>query len=105
MNLTVIDQRGAEHMLSVADGTTLMEALRNAGLPIAAQCGGCCSCATCHIYVDSQWVGLLAPRSEDEECMLELAQEVQSVSRLSCQIKVSSDLDGLRVTLAPGSEI
>ena len=78
-----------------------MEVIRDKGLPIEAACGGCCSCATCHVYVDAAWVDTLPAKSEEEEDMLDLALEVQANSRLSCQIELTDDLNGLKVTLAP----
>lgn len=105
MNITVIDQNGESHRLAASAGSKVMEVIRDAGLSIAAQCGGCCSCATCHVYVGEAWRGLLPPRGEDEEAMLELAMDVQPNSRLSCQIEIADNLDGLEVTLAPGTQM
>ena len=105
MKLLVIDQQGAEHALDAADGDKVMEVIRDAGLQIAAQCGGCCSCATCHVYVDEAWLERMPPRSDEEEAMLELAIDPAPNSRLSCQIAASAELSGLRVWLAPGTEL
>lgn len=78
-----------------------MEVIRDHGLPIKAECGGACSCATCHVYVSEKWLPkLFAPRDEEIE-MLDQAFHVHENSRLSCQILMSDALDGLEVTLAP----
>ncbi len=81
-------------------GVTLMEAARQNGVQgVVAQCGGACACATCHVYIDPAWLARLEPREEMEECMLETAWEPRENSRLSCQIHVTADLDGLPVTV------
>jgi 2Fe-2S ferredoxin len=77
--------------------------IRDANLPLAAECGGACACATCHVYVDEAWVDKLAPAEKQEIEMLDFGVAVQENSRLSCQIKMSGALDGLKVTLAPES--
>jgi len=79
----------------------LMLVIRAAGLPIKAECGGNCICSTCHVYVDPAWAERLPGLSDDEIGTLEAAIDVRPTSRLSCQIIVTADLDGLRVTLAP----
>jgi len=79
---------------------TVMEAARKELVPgIEAECGGACSCATCHVYVEETWREKVGPPSEMEEDMLDFAFDVRPSSRLSCQIKVSEDLDGLVVTV------
>lgn len=80
-----------------------MEVIRNGGLPIRAECGGAAACATCHVYVDEDWIGKVPPPEENETALLEVADEVAASSRLSCQIRLTDALDGLKVTLAPGS--
>lgn len=92
------------HELEAIDGWRVMEIIRDHGLPIKAECGGCCACATCHVYVDEDWRDRLYPMRDDEQDALDLAPAVQDNSRLSCQILMSEALDGLKVTLAPGSE-
>lgn len=92
------------HELEAIDGWRVMEIIRDHGLPIKAECGGCCACATCHVYVDEGWRDRLYPMRDDEQDALDLAPAVQDNSRLSCQILMSEALDGLKVTLAPGSE-
>ena len=77
-----------------------MEIIRDADLPIRAECGGCCACATCHVHVHPDWLPRLAPRDAHEEDTLDLATSVQDNSRLSCQIEYTDALSGLTVTLS-----
>lgn len=105
MKIYVTDMDGKEHELDAIEGWRVMEIIKDHGLPIKAECGGCCSCGTCHVYVDDAWVEKLYPMRDDEEEMLDLAFGVEDRSRLSCQIIMSEELDGLKVTLAPGSEL
>ncbi|MDP1730613.1 MAG: 2Fe-2S iron-sulfur cluster-binding protein [Devosia sp.] len=100
MKILVTDQDGAEHELEGLEGWRVMEVIRDWGLNIKAECGGACSCATCHVYVDEAWLEKLAPPSHEEEDLLYTAPDVQPNSRLSCQILLSDELDGLKVTLA-----
>jgi 2Fe-2S ferredoxin len=103
--LVVIDRDGRRHEVEGLDGWRVMEIIRDQGLPIKAECGGAASCGTCHVYVDPAWMDRLYPMREDEEDRLvEDAFEVKPSSRLSCQILMSAALDGLVVTLAPGTE-
>ncbi len=102
--LHVITQSGQRHELIALDGWRAMEVIRDYGLPIKAECGGACSCATCHVYVAQNWVDQLIPPTSEEEDMLDEAFEVQENSRLSCQILMSDALSGLCLTLAPGSQ-
>ncbi len=104
MKIIVTDQQGKTHELEGIEGWRVMEIIRDAGLPIKAECGGCCSCATCHVYVDVEWVRKLYPLREDEQDLLDTAPDVRDNSRLSCQILMSEELDGLELTLAPGTE-
>lgn len=97
----VVDREGRERRLDALEGWRVMEIIRDHGLPIKAECGGACACATCHVYVDPKWRPTLAPPTEEEEDMLDEAFEVDERSRLSCQIIMSAELDGLRITLAP----
>ena len=99
--VTFTDYRGHSVEVDIAAGLTLMEGARNAGIEaIVADCGGACACATCHVYVEDEWRGKLNPRSENEADMLEFAAaETNESSRLSCQIKVRSELDGLVVNI------
>ena len=101
MKLYVIDHVGNEHQMEGVDGGQLMEAIRDEGMQIKAECGGACACATCHVYIDEDWKDKIPEKSEEEMDMLDLAFDVQENSRLSCQITITPDLDGLKVTLAP----
>ena len=100
MKVFVTDLDGNTKEVEGTVGWTLMEVIRDAGEPIKAECGGACACATCHVYVDDDWLDATGERSEEEEDMIDLALEVRDNSRLSCQIEVSEALDGLKVTLA-----
>lgn len=99
--INVIDRAGQNHELEATNGWKLMEVIRDKGLPIEAACGGACACATCHVYIAEDWADKLSAKSEEEEDMLDLALDVQANSRLSCQVEISDDLNGLTVTLAP----
>lgn len=103
MKLLVHDQKGRPVELSDVTAKTLMQAIRDAGLNLTAQCGGCASCGTCHVYVDDAWSAKLKPAGELEDAMLDVVEERRESSRLSCQIELAEHLDGLVVTLAPGS--
>jgi len=100
MKILVTDGRGVEHEVEATDGWTIMEIIRDAGLPIKAECGGSCVCATCHVLVDDQWFGKLPEKNEEEIDMLDLALEVFDNSRLSCQIEFDKSMDGMKVTIA-----
>jgi 2Fe-2S ferredoxin len=105
LTLRVTDQDGTEHNLPALAGWRVMEIIRDHDLPIRAECGGSCACATCHVYVDQAWANKLTPKNEDEDYMLDSVDGFDAKrSRLSCQILMTEELDGLTVTLAPGSE-
>jgi 2Fe-2S ferredoxin len=96
--LTYITHDGETHKVEAATGTTVMEAAVRAMVPgIEAECGGACACATCHVYVDEAWKEKVGGPSPMEEDMLDFAYDVAETSRLSCQIKVTDELDGLVV--------
>jgi 2Fe-2S ferredoxin len=98
--ITYIEHNGTEHVVDVKTGVSVMEgAVKNSVPGIDADCGGACSCATCHVYVDDAWLERTGARSPIEESMLEFAEDIQPNSRLSCQIKVSDELDGALVRL------
>lgn len=103
MKIYVTDPQGVEHALDAPEGWRVMEIIREHGLPIKAECGGACACATCHVYVDEEWIDKIPFMREDEEEMLDEAFDVQDNSRLSCQIIMDESLDGLRLTLALGT--
>jgi 2Fe-2S ferredoxin len=92
---------GQERVLEGETGLSVMEVIREGGIDeILALCGGNCSCATCHVHVDSEFVGLLKPMSEDENDLLDSTSDRDATSRLSCQIQFGPSLDGLRVKIA-----
>jgi len=96
--ITYISFDGTSQTVNAALGSTVMEtAIRNLVAGIEGECGGACACATCHVYVDDAWVGLVGKPEPMEEDMLDFASNVQPNSRLSCQIKVTAGLDGLIV--------
>jgi 2Fe-2S ferredoxin len=100
--LIVKTRNGNEKIIEAAAGTSVMEALRNGGMDeIQATCGGCCSCATCHVYVDPGWLAKLAPLSDLENDLLDCATHRRDNSRLSCQMPFDASLDGVRLTVAP----
>lgn len=100
--LTVADRSGAERTIEVEDGLTVMEAIRDNGFDeLLALCGGCCSCATCHVHVDPAFADKLPAMSEDEDDLLESSDHRVETSRLSCQIEFTPALDGLKVQIAP----
>ncbi len=98
--VTYREYDGTEHLVDVDEGLSVMEgALRN-GIPgIDADCGGMCACATCHVFVDAEWLGLVGLPDEQENELLELAPERDVSSRLACQIVMSPALDGLVVAM------
>lgn len=104
MKIFVTDQDGKEHELDALEGWRVMEIIKDHGLPLKAECGGACCCATCHVYVHQDWVDKLYEMQDEEEDMLDEAIDVEDNSRLSCQILMSEELDGLKVTIAPGAE-
>lgn len=99
--LTVVTREGTESTIEVEDGLTVMEAIRDNGFDeLLALCGGCCSCATCHVHIDPAFVGKLPAMSEDEDDLLDSSDDRNDTSRLSCQIPFTAELNGLRVTIA-----
>ena len=98
--ITYVEFEGKEHVIDVSDGMTVMEGARDNAVPgIDADCGGACACSTCHVYVDEAWVAKLPEIEPMEEDMLDFAWERKPNSRLSCQLKVTSDLEGLVVRM------
>jgi 2Fe-2S ferredoxin len=99
--ITVINHEGEEKTLEAEEGRTLMEVIRDNGFDeLLALCGGCCSCATCHVHIDPAYVDKLPPMSEDENDLLDSSEHRDDTSRLSCQVPVTDALDGCRVTIA-----
>jgi 2Fe-2S ferredoxin len=95
-----IESGGAVHLVQATVGHSLMEAAVKAGVPgIIAECGGSCACATCHVYVDSEWIQRVGPPGPMEKDMLECTLEPRTNSRLSCQITATAEMDGLVLTI------
>jgi 2Fe-2S ferredoxin len=100
--LVVVTRDGNERTVDGDVGLSVMEVIRENGFDeLLALCGGCCSCATCHVHVDEQWLSALPPMGEDEDDLLDTADHRAPNSRLSCQIEFGPALDGLRVRIAP----
>jgi len=98
--ITYIEFSGEEHELEVSPGTSVMQgAFQNQVRGIIAECGGNMSCATCHVYVDPAWVDKVGQKSDLEQILLEEVCDMQANSRLSCQIEVTEELDGMVVRL------
>ena len=99
ISITYIELDGTERMIEARLGSSVMVAAVTNGIPgIDADCGGSCSCATCHVFVKEEWVSRLEEISPTEEAMLSLSPDRKENSRLACQISVTEDLDGLVVT-------
>jgi 2Fe-2S ferredoxin len=103
MKIVVTDQQGQIHELEGLEGWRVMEVIRDWGLNIKAECGGSCTCATCHVYVGEAWLDKLPAISHDEDDLLYTAPDKRDNSRLSCQILCTDELDGLEVTIAASS--
>jgi len=99
--LKVVDRDGVEHDVEAQTGLKVMETLRELDYGVAAICGGMCSCATCHVYVDPQWLERLPPPMSDERELVGDLTHHRANSRLSCQIEFTDALAGLKVTIAP----
>jgi 2Fe-2S ferredoxin len=98
--LQVIDRDGVSHEVEAKPGLKVMEVLRELDYGVAAICGGMCSCATCHIYVDPEWTDKLPPPMSDERELLGELSHFRENSRLSCQVEITAALSGLKVTIA-----
>ena len=100
--LIVVDRKGNERAVEGDAGLSVMEVIRDNGFDeLLALCGGSCSCATCHVHVDPAWMAKVGGPHPDEADLLDSSDHRTETSRLSCQIKFSADLDGLKVTIAP----
>ena len=100
--LIIVGRDGSEKTVEGKSGWSVMENIRDAGFDeLLALCGGCASCATCHVLVDPDWVGALPAMGADEDDLLDSSSHRSANSRLSCQIEFSAALDGLRVEIAP----
>jgi ferredoxin, 2Fe-2S len=99
--LTIVNRAGAETTIEATSGLSVMENIRDAGFDeLLALCGGCCSCATCHVVVDDQWISATGTAKADEDDLLDSSDHRVPASRLSCQIEMTDALDGLRVVIA-----
>lgn len=100
--VVITDRSGQELTVDALSGNTLMQTITDEGVAdLLALCGGVCSCATCHVYVEGDAASLLSPASEDEKALLEFSDHCRDNSRLSCQIRLTDELNGLRATIAP----
>jgi 2Fe-2S ferredoxin len=99
--IKIINRDGSEQTIAAAPGATLMEAIRDAGVDeLLALCGGCCSCATCHVHVDPAFADRLPEMTDDENDLLDSSDHRNINSRLSCQIPLTAELDGIIATIA-----
>ena len=99
--ITYIEHSGTPHTVEVPVGLSVMEGAVNNNIPgIDADCGGACACATCHAYIGSEWLGKLPPLDDMEDAMLDAAADRRENSRLTCQIQVTEELDGLLLEVA-----
>lgn len=101
MLLRVVNRNGVEVEVQASAGSSLMEPLRDIEDGVAAICGGMCSCATCHVYIDEAWVAKLPAAHSDEMDMLRDLTSLKPNSRLSCQVTLTDALDGMKATIAP----
>ena len=102
LSLVVTTREGPEKRIDGAEGLSIMEVIRDGGVDeLLALCGGCCSCATCHVYVDPAFLDQLPAMSRDEDDLLDSSSHRTASSRLACQVPLTSAIDGLRVTMAP----
>jgi len=98
--ITFIEFDGTAHEIDVPAGGSVMEAAVSNNVPgIDADCGGACACATCHVFVNEEWMGQVGERGDMEQSMLDFAENVRATSRLSCQIVLTDELDGLVVDM------
>lgn len=99
--ITIISRAGAQHAVEVHDGDNLMDVAKGISDEVEALCGGCCSCATCHVYIDSAFADRIPAATTAEIELLECSDHYRPNSRLSCQVFLNSELDGLSATVAP----
>ncbi len=100
--LNIVGRDGTERVVKGRVGWTVMENIRDNGFDeLLALCGGCCSCATCHVHVDPDWIDRVGPPNRDEDDLLDTSDHRVASSRLSCQIEFRPELDGLRIRIAP----
>lgn len=100
--LTIVNRAGQESTIEAQAGLSVMENIRDAGFDeLLALCGGCCSCATCHVQIDEAWADVVGGPNGDEDDLLDSSDHRNAASRLSCQVEMTDALDGLRVIIAP----
>jgi 2Fe-2S ferredoxin len=95
----IVHAAAGDTVLTGVEGDSVMQLARSAGLPVLGECNGSLACATCHVIVDADWAGRLPPPNDDEEAMLDTVFDLHPTSRLSCQIRLSPALDGIRMAL------
>ena len=101
ISITVKDLDGQVHEIQAREGEILMEVLREHEWGVPAICGGLCSCGTCHVYLDPEWLDKFPPSDSDEQDLLDVFDSAESNSRLSCQMRIEADHDGLKLSIAP----
>ena len=101
INISVKDLDGQVHEVQAREGDSLMEALREHEWGVPAICGGLCSCGTCHVYLGTQWQDKFMMADSDEQDLLEVFETTQATSRLSCQLQLRAEHDGLKLSIAP----
>lgn len=101
INISVKDLDGQVHEIQAREGDSLMEALRQQEWGVPAICGGLCSCATCHVYIDSGWLEKLQLADSDEQDLLDELESAKDNSRLSCQLTLQAGHEGMKLTIAP----
>ena len=101
INISVKDLDGQVHEVQAREGDSLMEALREHEWGVPAICGGLCSCGTCHVYLDHQWLDKFMMADSDEQDLLDVFDTTQATSRLSCQLQLRTEHDGLKLSIAP----
>ncbi len=101
INISVQDLDGQSHEIQAREGDSLMESLRTHEWGVAAICGGLCSCGTCHVYLDAQWLDKFQPKDPDEQDLLNDFDNTKDNSRLSCQLHLQANHDGLKLSIAP----
>ena len=99
LKMTFVDPNGTPHEVGVEEGSSVLEVAHRHGFGLEGTCEGCMACSTCHVIVEESWFGRLEKASEEEEDLLDLAFQVRPTSRLGCQVTVTTDLDGLVVSL------
>lgn len=100
--LAIVTRSGEEQLVEAGEGLSVMEIIRDSGIDeLLALCGGCCSCATCHVYIEDSFAEKVPGASNDENDLLDSSEHRTLQSRLSCQVKFSAELDGMKVTIAP----